>query len=194
MRILIKPNETQQEKLEIYKNLLIKWNRSINLISETSVAQIWDRHIQDSWQLVSIIEPKPVLTDFGSGAGFPGLVLAIADAANEVRLIEADKRKASFLREVIARLGLKAKVFCERIERIESWKSDVITARALAPLPELLEYISDFYKDSTEIWLLKGIKLKEELGEARKSWKFKEDITATDAGYIIKITDLTHAL
>lgn len=131
-------------RLQLYAGLLERWNRTINLVSRHSLADVWRRHFLDSAQLLSFLPPPPVdrprrIIDLGSGAGFPGLVLAIL-GAGEVHLVEADRRKCAFLREVARATETRVAVHPERIEQVTDLRGDVVTARALAPLDRLLDY------------------------------------------------------
>jgi 16S rRNA (guanine527-N7)-methyltransferase len=132
------------ERLDLYVGLLDKWRKTINLISEASFAEVWSRHIADSAQLLALAPNAKIWVDLGSGAGFPGLVLAIQLSGRSdarVHLIESDQRKSAFLREAARQTGAAAIVHNDRIEdaalRITD-AVDAVTARALAPLPQLV--------------------------------------------------------
>jgi len=128
-----------RERLNTYAELLRKWQRSINLVGPKTLDDLWNRHFVDSAQLLPLIPPTArVLVDFGSGAGFPGLVLAILGMA-EVHLIESDQRKATFLREVARATGTPVTVHAKRIEQVTPFPADIVSARALAPLGDLLD-------------------------------------------------------
>ncbi|MCL4170695.1 UNVERIFIED_CONTAM: hypothetical protein GTU68_049362, partial [Idotea baltica] len=125
--------------LQAYAALLEKWNPKINLVSKSSLQDLWNRHILDSAQLFSLVQhPHNTWADLGSGGGFPGLVIAImaleSGSPDQVILIESDTRKAAFLRTVIRELGLRASVINKRIEQVDPLDADVISARALADL------------------------------------------------------------
>ncbi len=138
------------ERLTIYAERLIRWNTRINLVGAASMADPWRRHMLDSAQLVDHLPARATeLVDLGSGAGFPGLVLAIISGLR-THLIEADTRKAAFLREAVRLTGASATVHSIRIENLEPFPVDVITARALAPLPALLVYASPILVVSAE--------------------------------------------
>ena len=124
------------DKFQAYLTLLEKWQRQINLVANSTLAEAWQRHILDSGQLAALYPPQTTrVMDVGSGAGFPGLVLAIMGGVT-VDLVESDQRKAVFLSTVIRELGLPAKVHNQRIETLPRLFPDVITARALAPVPK----------------------------------------------------------
>ncbi len=132
------------DRLGVYITLLKKWNRTINLVSSRSLDDPWRRHILDSAQLARHMPNKRVrIVDLGSGAGLPGIVLALILPEADVHLVESDQRKAAFLREASRVLDCKISLHVGRIEsEINTIKNiDVFTARALAPLPRLLKYI-----------------------------------------------------
>lgn len=176
-------------RLECYAELLIKWNKSINLVSRDSLRDLWRRHFLDSAQLFQYLPAtfdgaEPVVVDLGSGAGFPGLVLSIL-GLKRVHLIESDQRKCAFLREVARATDCKVTVHNKRIEQVEPFRADLVTARAFAPLDDLLEYAWPFLSCQTclerelpdsgvfpkgQLLLLKGKNAEQELTEAGKRW------------------------
>lgn len=186
------PRETR-EKLERYAALLIEWNQKINLVAASTLPALWQRHFEDSAQLLSFLPPgSHRLVDLGSGAGFPGMVLAIMGRA-DVHLIESIGKKARFLSTVAAELAPNVTVHNERIEKIKTLKADVVTARALTALPELLSLAKPFMgKDSLALFL-KGEKADAELTEARKYWTFsveKKESQTDPSGTILCLRDL----
>ena len=162
-------------RLKAYVGLLTDWNARHNLVSKASLDEVWQRHVLDSAQLAPLIPPEAkTLADLGSGAGFPGLVLAVLLRERmAVTLFEATHKKADFLCAVADRLGLNVCVRNERIEEAARASFDVLTARACAPLPELLEYAQHFAGPGTVCLFLKGQNVGVELTEARKSWRMK---------------------
>ena len=151
------------EKFQLYLTLLEKWQRRINLVSKSTLADAWQRHILDSGQLAAYYPPQTrQILDVGSGAGFPGLVLAIMGGVT-VDLVESDQRKAVFLLTVIRELGLPAKVHNQRIETMPNFYPDVITARALAPVPKLLNLIETQLHSDGVCLFLKGASVEDEL-------------------------------
>ena len=146
-----------------YLVLLKKWQLRINLVSNSTLTHAWQRHILDSAQLAAFypLNTKRIL-DVGSGAGFPGLVLAIMGGV-QVDLVESDQRKAIFLSTVIRLLGLPAKVHNRRIETMPNIFPDVITARAVAPVPKLLKLIENNINKDTVCLFLKGASVQDEL-------------------------------
>lgn len=152
------------EKLETYHHLLLKWQDKINLISPNTVKQAWERHFIDSLQLYNHLPSTEIdLVDIGSGAGFPGLVLATM-GVQHVTLIESDRRKCIFLKEVVRALDLpNVVVLNKRIEQVEDIKADVVTARALASLNQLIEWSQAFLKPETVLIFPKGQQFEEEI-------------------------------
>ena len=186
------------DRFSAYQNLLRKWQQRINLVSRSTLPDLWRRHFLDSAQLFPLI-PKSAntLVDLGSGAGFPGLVLALLISEGggpDVHLIEADGRKAAFLAEANRILEARATVHSRRIESITDLKGDVITARALAPLDRLLNQAERFMGSETTCLFLKGEKAPHELTIARKRWTMKvSEITSIthDLARIIKLTEVS---
>jgi len=191
-------------RLQIHAALLGKWNRAINLVARDSLADLWRRHFLDSAQLWPHLPPPPegrprVLVDLGSGAGFPGLVLAIM-GAGEVHLIEADQRKAAFLREAARATGTAAAVHDCRIEDLPAIAADVVTARACAPLDRLLGLAAPFLRSAAPggsggVGLfLKGRSLHRELTDSAGKWTMRFDLfpSRTDpAAQILRLSCLT---
>ncbi|MBZ6077012.1 16S rRNA (guanine(527)-N(7))-methyltransferase RsmG [Microvirga puerhi] len=169
------------EKLALLEGELRRWQSIKNLVGPGTLDQIWDRHIVDSLQLLSLAPAAKLWVDLGSGAGFPGLVLAIAgiDRGLEVHLVESNSRKCSFLRQVARLTGARAKVHEARLETVIPdfiGKADVVSARALASLDQLLDWTAPLLKAGTMGLFPKGRDAEAELTEARKSWKFDLDI------------------
>jgi 16S rRNA (guanine527-N7)-methyltransferase len=158
------------ERLTVYLGLLRRWQPAINLVGPASLADPWRRHFLDCAQLAAHV-PSAARSciDVGSGAGFPGMVLALLGVAG-VHLIESDRRKAQFLREVARATAAPVTVHAERIERLRPWPADVVTARAVAPLPRLLQLVEPFMSSDTVCLFLKGGSVAHELTEARISW------------------------
>ena len=158
------------ERLTVHLDLLRRWQPAINLVGPATLADPWRRHFLDSAQLVKHLPDAAAnLADLGSGAGFPGMVLALLGVEG-VHLIEADRRKAQFLREVARATGARVAIHAARIERMQGWPADAITARALAPLPRLLELAEGFVAADPVCLFLKGRSAERELTEARRSW------------------------
>ena len=181
--------------------LVEKWNKSINLISKKTVPEIWNRHILDSAQIFYANKKSfKKWLDIGSGAGFPGLVVAILaqdkNIGGETVLVESDKRKCVFLSTVKRELNLNLSIINNRIESCDSQQADVISARALADLPSLLDLSFNHLSDNTTLIFSKGKSWKEELVAAEKTWNFSwEAVTSiTDAkSVVLKIGELSRA-
>ena len=164
-----------RERLNTYADLLRKWQRSINLVGPRTLDDLWNRHFTNSAQLLPLIPPSArVLVDFGSGAGFPGLVLAILGVA-EVHLIESDQRKSTFLREVARATGTPVTVHAKRIEQVTPFPADVVSARALAPLGDLLGFAAPFLGPDSLCLFPKGQMAEDELTAASKIWNMNVD-------------------
>jgi 16S rRNA (guanine527-N7)-methyltransferase len=169
------------DKLSAYEALLRQWQKTINLVAPSTLETIWSRHFADSAQLLALAPPDAKWwLDLGSGAGFPGLVLAIMLAGRDeakVTLIESDTRKAAFLGEVARRTGAPVDIRPERIEKVATQSklgaADVITARALAPLPRLLELAAPAFTAHTTGLFLKGREAETEVDAAKERWAFE---------------------
>jgi 16S rRNA (guanine527-N7)-methyltransferase len=181
-------------RLEGFADLLRKWQRSINLVAAGTLPELWRRHMLDSAALFPLIPPGTrVLVDFGSGAGFPGLVLAILGVP-EVHLIDSDARKCAFLTEAARLFAPTAKVHRGRIEAIPPIPADVVTARALAELDQLLGLAERFLKPDGICLFLKGARAEDELTQARQRWRMAAEAfpnPADSSGKILRIKDLS---
>lgn len=158
------------ERLQAYADLLVKWQAKINLVGPATIPDLWRRHLLDSAQMAAHLPEGPVL-DLGSGAGFPGLVLAIM-TGQPVHLVESDARKCAFLREAARVTGAaNATIHNKRIEAIAPFPVAAVTARALASLGQLLDWAAPFLQQHTQCLFLKGAKVDEELTQAGEHWK-----------------------
>lgn len=165
------------DRLARYAALLRKWNRAINLVGPATLEALWRRHMLDSAQLAARLPPAPAgrprrLVDLGSGAGFPGLVLAIL-GCGEIHLVESDRRKAQFLREVSRETAAGATIHASRIEELSPLCADCLTARALAPLPRLIDYARPHLRPDGVLLFLKGAEADAELTAARARWSMQ---------------------
>jgi 16S rRNA (guanine527-N7)-methyltransferase len=178
------------DRLAALVDLLAHWNRRINLVGRNTLGDVWRRHILDSAQLYPLIPREArTLVDLGSGAGFPGLVLAIMGVP-EVHLIESDTRKCVFLSEAARLTGAPVTVHPTRIERAKAPVADVITARALAPLAELLSLSVPFRRAGTLLLFPKGQSVEEELTEAEKAWSItvnRRPSVTDPSGFILSL-------
>lgn len=184
-------------KLEVYHGLLLKWQKAINLVSGSTLEEVWERHFADSAQLAALIPPGAgMLVDLGSGAGFPGMVLAVLRPDLETHLIESDERKAQFLRSVSRETGAGVKIYDARIESVApGLRPDVVTARALAPLDELLGFCTGWAAANPGLMMLflKGQGAEAEIEKARESYDFTLETQPSctqNAARILKISGL----
>jgi 16S rRNA (guanine527-N7)-methyltransferase len=165
-------------RLDAYATLINKWQKAINLVAPKTLPQLWERHFLDSAQLLDHA-PKDVTRwlDLGSGGGFPGLVIAALSEAH-VHMVESDQRKSAFLREAARAMGVAATVHVKRIEAVEPAQlhtamggaPQVISARALAPLTELIGLAQPLAGPDTVYLFPKGRTAEDELTEARRYW------------------------
>ncbi|MCB2135360.1 MAG: 16S rRNA (guanine(527)-N(7))-methyltransferase RsmG [Rhodobacteraceae bacterium] len=180
------------DRLTAYESLLKKWNPAINLVARSTLGAFWQRHALDSAQVFDIA-PKSGTewADLGSGGGFPGLVVAIiaADERPDLRvtLVESDKRKAAFLMTVIRETGVKARVLAERAEAVAPLEADILSARALAPLDQLLGYAVKHLKTNGIAIFPKGGNYADEVKLALENWRFTlhKDESRTEPGAVI---------
>ena len=169
-------------RLDRFVALLIAWEEHTNLIARSTIPVIWTRHIADSLQLLALAPQAKVWADLGSGAGFPGLILACALAQSrgaEVHLVESVGKKAAFLREAVRVTGAPAIVHAMRIEDFVDKAPEsieAVTARALAPLPKLLSLAYPLLKKGAVGLFLKGQDVGSELTAAAKYWKIQSDL------------------
>lgn len=177
-------------RLRTYEALLRKWQPAINLVSKSSLDDLWRRHFLDSAQLLRFVPPGArTLVDLGSGAGFPGLVLAALGMPG-VHLVDSDARKCAFLREAARSLGVSVDIHHGRIEEAAPFIADLVTARALAPLSDLLDLGERFIGPHTICLFLKGKGVDEELTGVREKWNMTitREISASDpSGTILRL-------
>jgi 16S rRNA (guanine527-N7)-methyltransferase len=185
------------DRLTVYLDLLRRWQRAINLVGPATLADPWRRHILDSAQLAAHLPSAAgSLVDLGSGAGLPGMVLALLGVPG-VHLIESDPRKAQFLREVARTTGASVVIHAERIEHLAGWPADVITARALAPLPRLLTLAERFLTPATVCLFLKGgATIPQELTDAAGDWHMVPEMfpsLSAPSGIVLKLREVGRA-
>jgi 16S rRNA (guanine527-N7)-methyltransferase len=178
---LVPVSHETELRLDLFVNLFLRWQSAVQLVAKSTLPILWTRHIADSLQLVALAPDARVWADLGSGGGFPGLVVAIAIADQPgalVHLIESDTRKAAFLREAARVTGAPVKIYAERIESAAEriGRVDIVTARALASLEQLIEFAIPLLSDCTRCIFLKGQDVDKELTEAAKSWSIKSTI------------------
>ncbi|TJZ92195.1 16S rRNA (guanine(527)-N(7))-methyltransferase RsmG [Paracoccus gahaiensis] len=187
-------------RLDMYRGLVEKWNPKINLVAASTLPDFQSRHLDDSLQLVDIARPSGgTWLDLGSGGGLPGIVVAImtADRPLSIILVESDRRKSAFLRNVVRKLSLpNVLVISDRIMSIPPQKADHISARALAPLPQLLEMVHMHLKPTGTAYLMKGRTWREESAWTKDDWQFDLEAvpSRTDPeAAILKVTGVSHA-
>lgn len=182
----------KKEKYKKYQDLLIKWQDKINLIGQSTIQEIENRHFEDSRQLINFLKDKDeTIVDLGSGAGFPGMVLAIEGYTN-IHLIESDQRKSIFLQNVSRETLTPVKIHNDRIENV-NLKANTITCRAFAPIAKSLKISKNLTKNDTKYLFLKSDNYQEELTEAEKDWYFDVAIypSQTDSrGRIVLLSNI----
>lgn len=186
--------ETEQ-RLDAYVDLLLQWQAKTNLVAPSTLPHLWTRHIADSLQLRTIAPKATIWVDLGSGGGFPGVVLACAmagQAGAAVHLIERNARKAAFLREALRVTGAPGTVTLadigDSVDRFVG-KVDCVTARAVAPLHQLIAFAEPLFISGTKALFLKGQDVEAELTEATKYWKIEARLHAslTGRGWIVEL-------
>ena len=182
-----------------YEELLIKSNKSLNLIGKSTINQIWNRHFLDSAQVIDFIDKnQKTLVDLGSGAGFPGLVLSILAQERKIplkiKLIEKSKRKINFLKEIITKLNLNASAIYQNVEDEKFYfNDDTFVARAFKPLPKIFELMHSKAKNLKKIIIFLGKNGQDSLLQASKNWdiKYKQSMSVTSSdSFIIQVNKL----
>ena len=183
------------QRLATYAALLEKWQAKINLVGPATLPDLWRRHFLDSAQLLPLLPAATgTLADLGSGAGFPGLVLAIMTDWR-VHLLDSDQRKCAFLRQVALDCGVldRVTIHARRIEQVTGLLADVVTARACAPLGELLDLAEPFIGEKGTGLFLKGAQAEEELTQAQRRWTMRldrRDSISDPAGKLLIVSQL----
>ncbi|MGC8532879.1 MAG: 16S rRNA (guanine(527)-N(7))-methyltransferase RsmG [Acidiphilium sp.] len=176
------------ERLRSFEAELRRWTLRINLIAKADIEHIWARHILDSLQILPLIPTAATDgVDLGAGAGFPGMVLAIARPALRMTLVESDHRKAAFLQHIAAELGVAVRVIAARIEALSLPPVDFVTARALAPLDRLLELAAPWLGPEGFCLFPKGRQGETELTAASARWQMRvsREASRTDPDAVI---------
>ena len=198
--VLKVPRETIH-RLERYADLLGHWQKTTNLVAPSTLASLWSRHFADSAQLLNLAPDARLWLDLGSGAGFPGLVIAILGSGTpgfHIHLVEANFKKCAFLAEVARATNAPVEIHAVRIEDFaasaDTIRPHIVSARALAPLPRLLGLAAPFFGAETRGLFLKGREAEEEVGAARAEWEadfhLHPSLTSRD-GKIVEVTGLT---
>lgn len=189
------------DRLKTYEALLLKWQKAINLVAPKTLPELWQRHFLDSAQLLALAPPDTTRwLDLGSGGGFPGLVIAALSDA-QVHLVESDQRKSAFLRETAHAMGVSVVLHVKRIEAVEpaalhqamGGVPQVISARALAPLKELIDLAQPLAGPETTYLFLKGRQAEDELTQARRYWTLRSpDLLPSRTEAEARILRFTH--
>jgi 16S rRNA (guanine527-N7)-methyltransferase len=166
-------------RLERYAALLAHWQKSTNLVASATLPRLWSRHFADSAQIRGLAPEARLWLDLGSGAGFPGLVVAILQTGQpgfRMHLVESNQKKCAFLAEVVRETKAPVDIHAMRIEQLgesaRRLEPDVVSARALAPLPRLFELAQPFFGPQTRGLFLKGREAEAELDAAKRTWDF----------------------
>jgi 16S rRNA (guanine527-N7)-methyltransferase len=185
------------DKLAAFAELVRKWNPKINLVSKNSLDDLWQRHILDSVQVFELAEGEGHWVDLGSGGGFPGIVVAILNQEAQtfqVTMVESDQRKCAFLRTAIRELGLTALVKTERIEQLDGLGADILSARALADLTQLLDFTELHLNSDGTALFPKGQNWRSEDSDAKQVWSYALEAVESKTNptaAILKIKDIT---
>jgi 16S rRNA (guanine527-N7)-methyltransferase len=194
--LTLTPVSRQTEaRLDAYVDLLLLWQAKTNLVASSTLPHLWTRHISDSLQLLTLAPAAKVWVDLGSGGGFPGVVLACALAGNEgamVHLVERNAKKAAFLREALRITGAAGSVHHADIgDSVDSFAGqvDCVTARAVAPLHQLIGFAEPLVKQGAKALFLKGQDVEAELTEATKYWNISPRLhpSLTGQGWIVEL-------
>lgn len=185
------------EKLQTYGDGLLKWQRAKNLVSNSTLDDMWRRHFLDSAQLApklrQVFGDKPLtILDIGSGAGFPGLVLDVMGLGT-AHMVESNGRKCTFMRYVSRETCSSAQIHAVRVEDLEPFEVDVITSRACASVSQLLDWAEPFLENAPEMWLLKGEAAQEELTQAQACWSItvsRFESLSDPTGSILRLRDI----
>jgi len=176
--------------------LLTHWQRAINLVGPATLSDPWRRHVLDSAQLMRYLPHNAdAIYDLGSGAGLPGLILAMMGRSG-IHLVESDQRKVQFLREVVRSLDLDVKIHAQRIEDLPAGCAGAVTARALAPLPRLINLAAPLLRADAICLFLKGRRASDELTEACKCWRMSAQSfpsLSDPSASVLKLWDITRA-
>lgn len=195
-----KISDAQFQQFQTYHKALLKWQKAINLVSNTTLQSAWERHFWDSAQLVPYIpEQVKTIVDLGSGAGFPGMVLALLFPDKNIHMIESDERKCQFLKHVSRETNRPVSIHDDRIENIiQNLTPDIITARAFSSLENIIKMTKSVWQKNPalKMLLLKGQKVEQEMAEARQLYAFDyeaHDSETHSEGCILKISNIKDA-
>lgn len=178
-----------KKDFEKYIEILLKWQKSINLISPNTIPMLWERHFEDSLSLYDYIKDKTNIFDIGSGGGFPALVLSIAGIKN-ITVVESDKRKCLFLNEIKRAYNLDVQIINDRVENLTFENQNCIIGRAFAPLDKFLNLCSGIINKDSEMILLKGVNVNSEIKDSQKDWNFDYKLYKNNDGFIVNISKI----
>jgi 16S rRNA (guanine527-N7)-methyltransferase len=185
--------QQQQSLIQIFQDKLLAFNESYNLIGKSTIDDFYNRHVIDSAQIINFIDQEQrKFIDFGAGAGFPSIIMAILRPDCEFHLIEKSFRKGQFL-AIMADIIPNIKIYQNKIQDLEEVKYDVVTARAFASLNKIIQLSQRFLTKNSKLILHKGKKFQEEIDEAKQKFKFEievKDSISSAEGKILIITDL----
>ncbi len=178
-----------KELFSKYIDMLLKWQKKINLISNNTINDLWNRHFLDSLHLYDYVKNKNGIFDIGSGAGFPGMVLSITGIKN-ITLVESDKRKCIFLNQIKNLYNLDINIISNRVEELEYCNVNCIIGRAFAPLTRFIDLCSNIISKDTEFYLLKGNSVDLEIKELYIKYKFDYKLFKLKEGFVIYLTNI----
>ncbi len=188
VRCLVAPSTF--DAIERFLDAVAHWSRVTNLVSAEDRGRLWERHVRDSLRLVPLAEGAgPVWVDLGSGGGFPGMIVALA-REGAMTMVEVNRKKAAFLVQAAATCGARVAVRAERIEASAPFEADVVSARALAPLPRLLPLASRFFGPHTRGLFPKGQEAEAEVAAAQSVHAFAARLHLGAEGPVVEVTDL----
>ncbi len=187
-------NKNQEKKIDDFLLELANQNQHINLVGKSTLINPWRSHILDSIQISEVIKNKnSTILDMGTGAGIPGIILAIA-GYEKISLVDSNGKKINFIKKVCKKLNIKANILLKRIENIQKKQYDFLICRALSPLNNLLFYSHKFLHSKTALVFLKGKNVNDEIDEAKKKWNFDNIILQSKSdsrGKILVIKNLS---
>ena len=190
---MFKLTEQEINKIDQYLEVLKKQNKSINLVGKSTLLNAWDRHVGDSLQIIQFIKNKQCsIIDIGTGAGIPGIILAIL-GYKKITMVDSIRKKTDFVEKTLELLDIKAQVINSRIENLRSQPFEFIISRALAPLNKLLYYSLGLSDKNSKLIFLKGRKMNEEILLAQKNFRFDyrtQKNKSEGGGFVLEINSL----
>lgn len=191
-RVLASVSRETLEKWERFQALLLEWNKKINLVGKNEIKQLFNRHILDSAQVgLMIPERRSAILDFGSGAGFPGMILAMM-GFNNIVLVEVDKRKCAFLYEAARQCEISPAIFADRLENMPAQSFDIVTSRGVDSVVGVIRHALPFIKENSEIYLWKSNGLENEVTQAAALYRFDSEVIESMTSEHGKILLVSH--